>query len=189
MHYYFAILLYYYSMQDIIIVKDVNLARSRFITIFRDFSEIPRLLPFPAPFAATFQISAATFSFFCHDFLTSLVMLPNFFRFSYHHGHQQITRVLTTLQLGSLVHISFHSSLEIYQRVGIARQSIKVLDKGCGLYQRPHPLCLCILLYENCGLWPICSLYMYVHTCGLQVAYSVEYEQLCLHVCLVILIA
>ena len=29
--------------------KDVNLARSRFIAIFRDFSEIPRLFPFPAP--------------------------------------------------------------------------------------------------------------------------------------------
>ena len=31
------------------ISKDVNLARSRFITIFRDFYEIPRLLRFPAP--------------------------------------------------------------------------------------------------------------------------------------------
>ena len=51
---------------------DFNMARSRFITFFRDFSEIPLLLPFPAPFAATFQISAATFSFFCRDFLTSL---------------------------------------------------------------------------------------------------------------------
>ena len=29
--------------------KDVNLAQSRFITIFRDFSEIPQLFPFPAP--------------------------------------------------------------------------------------------------------------------------------------------
>jgi len=37
------------SPQSIIISKDVNLARSRFITIFRDFSKIPRLLPFPAP--------------------------------------------------------------------------------------------------------------------------------------------
>ena len=47
---------------------DFNMARSRFITFFHDFSEIPRLLPFPAPFAATFQISAATFSFFCAIF-------------------------------------------------------------------------------------------------------------------------
>ena len=42
---------------------DLKMARSQFFTFFRDFSEIPRLLQFPAPFAATFQISAATFSF------------------------------------------------------------------------------------------------------------------------------
>ena len=44
------------------------------MAIYHVFSENPRLLPFPVPFAATFQISAATFSFFCRDFLTSLVI-------------------------------------------------------------------------------------------------------------------
>ena len=36
-----------YNKIQLTITKDVNLARLRFITIFRDFSEIPQLLPFP----------------------------------------------------------------------------------------------------------------------------------------------